>query len=225
MSLFEKIYYAADRDLKDTTILMLQEAQFNRPRLLDLGCGDCRFTERLVDAVNPEQTWAVDSSPDRIEYAIAKGYQPVKADLNQGIPLEDGSMDIIHAGDVIEHLNNTDLFIKEIRRLLSPIGFAVISTPNLASWHNIAALFLGRQPFTAMVSDEMKISEIEADKDMPKHRRIFTFDGLERLVKFHGLRVIESIGCGYYPFTGIVQEMLSVIDYRHAAYVLAKVGR
>lgn len=40
--------------------------------------------------------------------------------------------DIIFLGDVIEHLKDTTLILKKIRKLLKPTGRAFISTPNVA---------------------------------------------------------------------------------------------
>lgn len=63
--------------------------------------------------------------------------------------------DLVHANQVIEHLYETDLFIKEIYRILKKGGYAIISTPNLAGLHNIVSLILGKQPFPAHVSNEI----------------------------------------------------------------------
>lgn len=48
---------------------------------------------------------------------------------------------------VIEHLFDTDNFVSESFRILKPGGYTIVSTVNLASWHNIFALILGYQPF------------------------------------------------------------------------------
>ncbi len=225
MTLFEKLYQAAERELHERTLQIMGSSKIENAVFLDLGCGDCQFTERIAQIVRPLLTFVIDSSKWRLMNAGLKGYRGISADLNCTMPLADTSVDIIHAGNVIEHLNNTDMFIKEIKRILTPSGFAVITTNNLASWHNILSLCIGRQPLPVMVSDEMKISGVEADIDMPKHRRIFTLDGLSRLLKYHGLTVVESRGCGYYPFSGAFQNLMSTIDSRHAAYVLIKVSK
>lgn len=225
MSLFEKLYYAADKELKDTTLNEFKKAG---PDLvfLDLGCGDCKFTQRITAAMNPRVTIVADTIKARLWHAEDLGYKIISVDLNKKIPLESESVDVIHAGDVIEHLNDTDNFIKEIKRILKPDGYALISTPNLASWHNVAALILGKQPQTCMVSDEiLSIGMNEDDIYMPKHRRILTFEGLKKLIEHHGLSVYESCGCGYYPFWGILAEYLILVDYKHSAYILMKVGK
>lgn len=71
-----------------------------------------------------------------------------EADLDAPLPFEDGAFDLVVSNQVLEHLVDTDLFVSEIRRLLRPGGVAVVSTENLASWHNVAALVLGWQPFS-----------------------------------------------------------------------------
>jgi len=60
----------------------------------------------------------------------------------------DASFDVVHANPVIEHVFDLDRFVSEIKRVLAPGGRAIICTENLASWHNVAALFLGFQPFS-----------------------------------------------------------------------------
>jgi SAM-dependent methyltransferase len=219
---FKAIYESTERTLKNDTLSAIQKVRISNPKFLDLGCGDCEFTERIANLINPSLVVAVDSSSTRINIAASKGYTILNTDLNKRLSLRDNSFDIIHMGNVIEHLNNTDIIIKEIRRILSPIGFVFISTNNLASWHNILALMLGLQPKPSMVSDEMLISDNDADINMPKHRRLFTFNGLSSLLEYHGLTVIDEWGSGYYPFSGIVQEALSAIDYKHSAYLLVR---
>lgn len=229
MSLFNTIYYSADKHLKDSTLDLIskdKQCLSEFPALLDLGCGDCKFTKRLSQIVGAH--WdiiTVDAIDVRVGYSQSNNWYSIKADLNKVVPIESESIDVIHAGDVIEHLNDTDTFVKEIKRMLRPTGYAIISTPNLASWHNILWLILGKQPMTCMVSDEISDSVIEADKDMPKHRRIFTHAGLIRLLTYHGLKVELVKGCGYYPLTGTGEKIMSKLDTKHSAYVLVKVRK
>jgi 2-polyprenyl-3-methyl-5-hydroxy-6-metoxy-1,4-benzoquinol methylase len=221
MNLSQRIFYSADKHLKDSTLKMVKRNPYGT--LLDLGCGDCQLTNRLSCKSGVNLIITVDSSDTRIGYSQSHNWKSIKADLNHILPIESNSVDIIHAGDVIEHLNDTDTFVKEIKRILKPDGYALISTPNLASWHNIIALIFGIQPQTCMVSDEiLGLEMVEADKDMPKHRRIFTGDGLVKLFKHHGMKIIQVRGCGFYPFTF---KWLAYLDLEHAAYILMKVSK
>lgn len=223
MSIASKIFYAADQHLKETTLALMPEDP--QAALLDLGCGDCKFTSKMVRKTKAKYVCVVDEIVERLKIAGDRGWYQAYGDLNRTLGLEGNSFDIIHAGQVIEHLNDTDIVIKEIKRILKPTGYAVISTPNLASWHNIVSLTFGKQPSVAMVSDEIPISELLEDKDMPKHRRIFTPDGLRRLLMYHGLSVTDMKGAGYYPFYGWMRRGLSDINPRHAVYIVAKVRK
>jgi SAM-dependent methyltransferase len=71
-----------------------------------------------------------------------------EADLNDGLPFDDERFDVVVSNQVLEHLADTDAFVSEVARVLRPGGVAAVSTENLASWHNIAALLLGWQPFS-----------------------------------------------------------------------------
>ena len=41
-------------------------------------------------------------------------------DIDDGLPFEDGSCDVVHANQVIEHIRRTDRFLSEVRRVLAP---------------------------------------------------------------------------------------------------------
>ncbi len=46
------------------------------------------------------------------------------------MPLDSGQYDIVVGLQAIEHIENVDIFLEEIRRVLKPDGFFVFSTPN-----------------------------------------------------------------------------------------------
>lgn len=54
--------------------------------------------------------------------------------------------DLVFLGEVLEHLVYPQEFLTEAVRLLRPGGLLLISTPNLATWHNRLLMLLGYSP-------------------------------------------------------------------------------
>jgi 2-polyprenyl-3-methyl-5-hydroxy-6-metoxy-1,4-benzoquinol methylase len=159
--------------------------------VLDLGCGDGRWTMEVARHVGAGRVLGVEFVEEFAEAARTAGV--VIADLGGELPYDDASVDVIHSNQVIEHLPRTDNFMREIARLLSPGGYAVVSTNNLSSWHNIASLVLGWQPTPCHVSDETILGNPASfNEGAPSitggqtHLRVFTGRALAALAKFHG---------------------------------------
>jgi len=74
---------------------------------------------------------------------IEKIYEKcVVMDANKPLPFDDQSFDLIWCSEVIEHLDNPDLFASEARRLLKPEGQLLLTTPNSKFWlYKIFAVF------------------------------------------------------------------------------------
>ena len=66
----------------------------------------------------------------------------------RGLPISNACLDAVFAGEIIEHLVDTDSFIAEIARVLRPGGHTVITTPNLASFENRLRLLAGIYPIS-----------------------------------------------------------------------------
>lgn len=198
-------------------------------RILDLGCGDGSFALQVAECAGSKDVWGVDFLDNMCQVARKKGVNACCADLNGKFPFENESFDVVHANQVIEHLIDTDNFVREIHRILKPDGYSIISTPNLASLHNIFSLFLGKQPFSAHISNEVILGNSFDPKQGLKHEskgtihiRIFAPEALKELFEYNGLKVEQFIGAGYYPFPGKIAAVLSKIDRTHAVYITMK---
>ncbi|BCY28304.1 class I SAM-dependent methyltransferase [Flavobacterium okayamense] len=135
--------------------------------VLEIGCGEGYGINRIIDKVNT--LTVVDKSKISLKY-IAKQYPKVKT-LKLKIPplteLESNSFDCIISFQVIEHIKDVNLFIKEIHRLLKPNGIAFISTPNKIKT-------LARNPWHFK---EFNFSELE---DLVKnHFEVYSINGIE----------------------------------------------
>ena len=188
-----------------------QMALAGTPReVVDLGCGDGRATKALVAGLNGARVRAVEGyEPFRVA-AAALGLDVLPGDLEGTLPFADDSIDLIVSNQVIEHLADTDSFMTEIHRVLRPGGLAVVSTENMASWHNVAALVAGFQPFSSSNYSNRRYplgnplglhaGENATVVDGMLHRRIFTTRALRELFVAHGFAVIDVRGSGYHPF-------------------------
>ena len=115
-------------------------------RVLDLGCYDGRFGKLVLHETGLLIDGA-DISPDNLSKATSlrrKFHEDLDSPSWWKI---DGTYDLIFAGDIIEHLINTDEFLININRLLKPNGLVVVSTPNVASLGRRLLLLFGKSPF------------------------------------------------------------------------------
>lgn len=199
-------------------------------RLLDLGCYDGALTLRLADKLGTRDITGVEVVPEFAERSRQRGICVCQADLNVRIPLPGNSFDVIHANQVIEHLTDADCFVSEIARLLSPEGYAIISTNNLASLHNIVSLVLGQQPPPAHVSNRVLLGNgvnplhgTAHENAAMAHLRIFSYRALREFLAHYGLRAERYGTVGFYPFPVPVAQWLCRLLPIYGAFLTCKV--
>lgn len=224
MGYSSRLFASTERQNRHTILSLLPPARGGE--LLDVGTSDGAFTVRVADRLGADRVSGVELLSEHAAAARARGVDAVVANVDEGLPFEDGRFATVHANQVIEHLYHTDRFLAEVRRVLVPGGLACISTNNLSSWHNVVSLALGWQPMPAHASDSVIAGNpLNPERGRPHadagrvHLRLFTRRALAEVCNFHGLRPISLRGTGYYPLPPRLAAHAARIDPVHAAYV------
>ena len=131
------------------------------PRILDVGCGTGANLKMLASYGKAE---GLDISRQALEFCRQRGLESVKLGAIEQLPYEDGSFELVTALDVIEHLDDDLMGLKEMRRVLRPDGRVLLFVP--------AFMFLWG------VQD-----------DVSNHRRRYTLPGLLKVVEAAGFAV------------------------------------
>ncbi|MBV9277717.1 MAG: class I SAM-dependent methyltransferase [Candidatus Eremiobacteraeota bacterium] len=220
--MFERAISANERSI----VMLAAHAANGRAALTlcDLGCGDGRLTQAVAHAVNASRVVTVETQQPNVESVRARGFEVNESDLNGRLDLPSDSFDVVVSNQVIEHLYETDVFLAEVFRITKPGGTAIISTENAASWHNVAALLIGWQPFslTNITAKEGGVgnplaffSGGEGAVFAMQHHRILALRALVELIGLHGFEVTAVRGAGYYPLPAGIGN----IDRRHAHFI------
>ncbi len=85
--------------------------KFNMLKKIDIGCGKNK-KEGFIGI-------------DRLDYG-----QEIIVDIEQGLPIEDDSVDEINCSHTIEHLDDLKGFFKEVKRILKIGGKAFFTAPH-----------------------------------------------------------------------------------------------
>jgi len=114
-------------------------------RVLDAGCGTGYGSAELARVA--KIVIGLDLSREAVEWAGRNYSEP--AFLNGSctmLPFCEGAFDLVVAFEVIEHLHQQTSFLAECRRVLSPGGLLIVSTPN-SLYYAEARAEAGPNPF------------------------------------------------------------------------------
>jgi len=200
-------------------------------KFLDLGCDDGKWTTKMAKKIGTRDIFGTEILSSSVAKAKKRGINVKKADCNIKLPYANQTFDIVHSNQVIEHLTNTDMFLEEIHRILKPNGYAIISTENLASWHNIFALLFGFMPFSLTNVSSKKaaignplaphVGKPATIASSWQHMRIFTVYGLKDLSENIGFSVEKVLTSGYYPLGNWFARM----DPTHSHFFVLKLRK
>ena len=108
--------------------------------VVDIGSYSGDIAKAIQDKGN--NIIGLDCNKKFVEMTKVAGVNAMYADFEKSLPIKDKSVDLVFAGEVIEHIYHTEIFLKEAHRVLKDGGELIISTPNLAYWgHRIKLLF------------------------------------------------------------------------------------
>jgi ubiquinone/menaquinone biosynthesis C-methylase UbiE len=127
--LWEEVPEGASGPRQDTRRAFLLAHVSAGDRVLDIGCGEGRFTRALVDAGC--ETLGIDVAEEPLRRACARdpGLDLRRVEPDAPLPLPDASFDAVWASEVIEHVPDTASWLSEVRRVLRPGGRLLLSTP------------------------------------------------------------------------------------------------
>jgi len=146
-------------------------------RVLDVGCLDGTIGELFLRMGN--EVFGIDASEPAIKKALTRGIKAQRGNVEERFPFEEGFFDAVFAGEIIEHIFDVDMMLAEIRRVLKPGGFFVVTTPNLAALGRRLMLLLNRNPHI----------EISFKGEAAGHIRYFIRQTLQDILATHGFKI------------------------------------
>jgi SAM-dependent methyltransferase len=148
-------------------------------RLLDIGFGAGTLLEAAQRA--GWQPFGVEVAGRAVEQARAMGFEVFQGLLHEA-KYPDDYFDVVTASEVLEHVPDPKMVLREIARVLRPGGLLWMTTPH---GRGMSAHVLG-----------LKWSTVSP----PEHLQLFSREGGRRMLKAAGLRQVRVAAEGINPF-------------------------
>lgn len=173
-------------------------------KVLNLGCGSYFNFERelrkskkvkitSLDFLNIKKNKGIPCCVDRFVY------QTVEKPFDLG-----EKFDVITFFELIEHIDKTDILLKNCHAHLKKNGLLVFSFPNLGSILGRLELLFGFEPHVLEVSNENGnlggglFAYLSNRKACPAHHlRGFTYRAMKELVEYHNFVVVKAFSIKY----------------------------
>ncbi len=207
------------------TILQRQRDQMNgragydaRPTFLDIGCGTGML---LQDLQQHGFAAGLDFSPVALQYCREHNLANVgRADVRH-LPVHSGSVDIISAIDLVEHIQDDVGLMGEFFRVLRPGGHALLSVPahkRLWSPHDVALHHFRRyerEEFRQLITDAGLVPVRYSFTMATAYLPALLFRGAKRRLSEIGSGIPSTTDEFYIP--GIINSVLRSCIYAEAS--------
>ncbi len=162
---------------------IVDDLNLENQNVLDIGCYDGSLLSLIKNQKN--NFYGLEASDYGVAECLKKNIkvQNFFWDDKTPLPFENNFFDLVIAGEIIEHIFDTDYFLQEIERVLKNNGYLLISTPNIASLGRRLYLFFGKNP----------LIETSINSDNRGHIRYFTFRSLKDLLCRHQFEIIKRL--------------------------------
>ena len=118
-------WFVARRELVRELLLRYRPAS-DGISVLDVGCGT-GATLKAVDDVGT--ALGIDRSPEALRFCQTRGISRLAQGAAEELPVASGSVDVVLALDLLEHIRDDAAAARELARVLRPGGVLVVTVP------------------------------------------------------------------------------------------------
>jgi SAM-dependent methyltransferase len=143
-------------------------------RVLDLGCRSGAVAQHYLPG---NEVVGLDVDYTALRQATKRGIQAVYGNVEERLPFDDGSFDVVVAGEMLEHVRAPEEVVAEVRRVLQPAGTFAGSVPNAFRFQSRLLFLAGRPP-----------------EDDPTHLHMYSPTALKALLVGFGPPELSFVG-------------------------------
>ena len=192
---------------------MVEFLPMDYEKVLEIGCGEGCFAKNLKSNC---EIWGVEMDEEAANVASSRFTRVLHGKfMDVYAELPDEYFDLVICNDVIEHMEDHELFFKIIKPKMKNGHFLIGSIPNVRNWVNLYELLLKK--------DWKYTDEGILDRT---HLRFFTQKSLKRYIHKHGFEIVKfkGINRSWRPLPIIVLTLgyYTDIQYLQFAFCLRK---
>ncbi|NQV18404.1 MAG: class I SAM-dependent methyltransferase [Armatimonadetes bacterium] len=179
-------------DWRRPTLLVNEiSKRLNTPeaKFLDIGTGHGIIPRMIKEFGNYviSVDWPASGGTDALKALMGIGIEGYYVHVgNEPIPIQDSSVDVAFAGDVIEHIPHNPIpFLTELIRVIRPSGVLILDTPNSISLYTRLKILMGQSNWPSL--DAITSSDINIH-----HHKEYTLSELKSLLNMVGLKQVSG---------------------------------
>jgi len=211
MDPFFRQFFPEDANALDGYHQEVQRRLTEEADVLDLGCGD---NGQLARYRSPRrQVWGADfHRHPQLKYA--EWFRPLGEDGR--IPFSAGSLDLITACWVLEHVADPPAFLGEVARVLRPGGHFIALTINAAHYVTWMIRLIHLLPHAFTQEVVRRLYGRSHHDTFPTHYQLNTVNQIKRAIRATGLDLTAAIHFAnpdYFSFSKLLRRAAIVADW------------
>lgn len=197
---YEKVHswmHARERDVFSAVLGRISNRIMAADSAVEVGFGQGQELANWLRA--GADMYGLDVSQEAVA-AFQSRYPEFSGRVSQGYTIP-APVDVVYSNALFEHLDEPGLFLQEAFSCLSPKGALIMRLP-------------------VITADQYCHGQMQQDINFwkPCHRVLYTYQGLELLLRSHGFQIVDSAPLAYYGY----KVMSTMLRYGYADIAMVR---